>query len=74
MINAIRLIGLACIVAAALTLALAEPSTLIALGVCLLIGLYVMGFTLCVFAGMVSRQDLDEANGMNHTDNLGNQN
>ncbi len=74
MTTAIRIIGLSCIIASALTLALAERDTLIALGVCLLIGLYVMGFTLCVFAGMVSRQDLDEANGLNHPDNSGNKN
>jgi hypothetical protein len=70
MIAAIRLIGLACIVAAGITLAIAETATLIALGVCLCLGLGVMGFALCVFAGCVSRQDMDEANGLNHPDNV----
>jgi hypothetical protein len=70
MITFFRLLGLACIVVASLTIQLASRDTLAALGVCCLIGFCVMGFGLCVMAGQVTDQDLDEANGLHHPDDL----
>ena len=70
MITFLRLLGLACITAAAVGLSVASLPTLVALGCALLVGLGVMGFGLCVMSGEVSDQDLDEANGLRHPDDL----
>lgn len=63
MILFFRILGLASIVAATVGLSLASLPTLAALGCAILIGLCVMGFGLCVMAGQITREDLDEANG-----------
>ena len=71
MILFLRLFGLAAIAAATVGLALASLPTLAALGCALLIGLGAMGFGLCVMAGQVSDDDLDDANGhLRHPDDL----
>jgi len=66
MITFLRLLGLACIVVASLTIQLASGDTLAAIGGCCLIGFCVMGFGLCVMAGQVTREERDEANGLKH--------
>jgi len=70
MITFLRLLGLACIVAACLTLQLASAATLAALGALLLLIFCVFGFGLCVMAGQVTREERDEANGLKHPDGL----
>jgi hypothetical protein len=70
MITFLRLLGLACIAAAAVGLSVASHPTLAVLGCGLLIGLGVMGFGLCVMSGEVTDQDRDEANGLHHPDDL----
>lgn len=70
MITFLRLLGLACIVVACLTLQLASAATLAALGALLLLIFGLGGFGLCVMAGQVTREERDEANGLNHPTGL----
>ena len=70
MITFLRLLGLALIAGSCLALSVAGIGTFAAFGVGFFIGICVMGFGLCVMAGQVTKQDLDEANGLRHPDNL----
>lgn len=66
----LRTLGVLVMVAAGFVLHAAEPHTKAAIGNTALIVLGFMGFGLCVMAGQVSRDDLDEANGLHHPDDL----
>jgi hypothetical protein len=56
MITFLRLLGLAC--------------TLAALGALLLLIFGLGGFGLCIMDGQLTREERDEANGLNHPDGL----
>lgn len=66
----LRTLGVLVMVAAAVVLHAAEPHTKAAIGSTALIVLGFMGFGLCVMAGLISRADRNEANGLKHPTGL----